>query len=177
MKKMFLLFVLFSLTFNGCLLFKTVSYEISITDELKGKSLVIIEDISTDAENDEELNNDRDFVFNYAAQSNEFIKDLESEGKKIVSRKLFLEGNKLNAMVTYEFDNITEAESIYYDPPYYFLNLSPEDSIISTNGQIFEYEDYKRILWDNSIRILKFKIFSEQTNRSGVKSLAPYFNK
>lgn len=165
----------FALT--GCILFKSVSYEITIINDLKGNSFVTIEDISSDAMTEEELKNDKEIVFDYAAESSDFIRDLENEGKKVVSRNLFVQGDKLNAIISYEFDDITLAESIQFDDPYYFLTLSPEDSIISTNGQVFVYDEYKRIVWDKSLKTLKFKIFSEDTGLPNVKSLAPYYKK
>lgn len=177
MKKYFLLIALLSFLLNGCIVFKTVSYEITLTNDLEGTAIVTIEDISSDAKNEEELENDKNIVFNYAASSNDFIKDLESEGKKIISRNLFVQEGKLNAIVSYEFDDITKAESIHFDDPYYFLTLSPEDSIISTNGQVFENDEYKRIVWDKSMKTLKFKIFSEKTDLPNIKSLAPHYKK
>jgi len=177
MKKLFILSFLAAFIFNGCIVFKSVSYEITITDDIKGTSLVTIEDLATDAATEEELNNDKQIVFEYALQSNVFLNDMDSEGKKIISRNLFVQENKLNALVSYEFDDITEVEQIQFDDPYYFLTLSPEDSIISTNGQIFISDDYKRIVWDKSIKTLKFKIFNKNTDKPGIKSLAPYYKK
>jgi len=177
MKKLFILSFLAAFIFNGCIVFKTVTYEITITDDIKGTSLVTIEDLATDAATEEELDNDKQIVFDYAHQSSEFLNDMDSEGKKIISRNLFVQENKLNALVSYEFDNITEVEQIQFDDPYYFLTLSPEDSIISTNGQVFISDDYKRIVWDKSIKTLKFKIFNENTDQPGIKSLAPYYKK
>jgi hypothetical protein len=177
MKKLFFLFAALALVLDGCIVFKSVSYEITLTDELKGSAFITIEDISSDALNENELNEDKDIVFNYAAQSNDFIKDMEAEGKKIISRNLYLQNDKLNAIISYEFDDITEIESIQFDDPYYFLTISPEDSIISTNGQIFVTEEYKRIVWDKSFKTLKFKMFSTNTDENGIKSLAPYFKK
>ncbi len=177
MKKLFIPILPVLFLFNGCIVFKSVSYEITVTDDIKGSCFVTIEDISTDSKTDEELKNDIEIVFDYAAKSSDFKRDLENEGKRVVSRNLFVQGDKLNAIVSYEFDDITKVESIQFDDPYYYLNLSPEDSIISTNGQIFEYEEYKRIVWDKSLKTLKFKMFSEETERSDVKSLAPYYKK
>lgn len=178
MKKLFLFFMVsFAFVFNGCIIFKSVSYEVTIIDDLKGSSFVTIDDICSDAKNEEELKNDKEIVFDYAAESSDFIRDLENEGKKIVSRNLFVQGDKLNAIISYEFDDISKAESIQFDDPYYFLTLSPEDSIISTNGQIFVYDEYKRIVWDKSLKTLKFKMFSEDTKLPNIKSLAPYYKK
>jgi hypothetical protein len=177
MKKLFYLAVLSFFFFNGCIVFKSVSYEITITEDIKGSSLVTIEDLSTDAATEEDLDNDKQIIFDYAYQSNEFLNDMNNEGKKIISRNLFVQENKLNALISYEFDNITDVEQIQFDDPYYFLTLSPEDSIISTNGQIFISDEYKRIVWDKSIKTLKFKIFNEDTDKPGIKSLAPYYKK
>jgi hypothetical protein len=172
---LFALIAIFGL--NGCIVFKSVSYEISLSGDISGNSLVIIEDISSDAQNEEDFNNDIQFVFDYAQVSSQFIDDMNNEGKKIISRKLFIQDGKLNALVSYEFDYITLIESIYFDDPYYYLNLAPEDSIISTNGQIFSYDDFKRIVWDKSMKTLNFHIFSENTDNPNIKSLAPFYKK
>ncbi|AFH50324.1 Hypothetical protein IALB_2621 [Ignavibacterium album JCM 16511] len=176
MKKNFLL-ILTSLFLNGCVLFNTVSYEITMRTETSGSALVRIYDICTDASNEEEEMNDVNNVFDYAAKSSQFIADQEIEGKKITNRKLFVEGNQLNGMLSFDFDDINKVEGIQFDDPYYYLTLNPEDSVVSTNGQLFEYDNYKRIVWDKSIRVLKFTMFSEDTDKPGLKKMSVYFNK
>ncbi|MGQ9798429.1 MAG: hypothetical protein ACUVRG_03920 [Ignavibacterium sp.] len=175
MKKFIWVFAL-SFLLNGCVLFNTVSYEITMRTETSGSALVIINDISTDANNEEEEQNDINNLFDYALKSSQFITDMESEGKKITNRKLFVEGNKLNAMLSFDFDDLSKVEGIQFDDPYYYLTLGAEDSVVSTNGQLFEYDHYKRIVWDKSIKVLKFTMFSEDTNRKGVKSMSSYYN-
>lgn len=175
--KKFFLFILTSLFLNGCVLFNTVSYEITMRTETSGSALVRIYDICTDASNEEEEINDVNNVFDYAAKSSQFITDQESEGKKITNRKLFVEGNQLNGMLSFDFDDINKVEGIQFDDPYYYLTLNPEDSVVSTNGQLFEYDNYKRIVWDKSIRVLKFTMFSEDTDKPGLKKMSIYFNK
>lgn len=176
MKKYFLL-ILTSLLLNGCVLFNTVSYEITMRTETSGSALVRIYDICTDASNEEEEMNDVNNVFDYAAKSSQFITDQESEGKKITNRKLFVEGSQLNGMLSFDFDDINKVEGIQFEDPYYYLTLNPEDSVVSTNGQLFEYDNYKRIVWDKSIRVLKFTMFSENTDKPGLKKMSVYFNK
>lgn len=176
MKKYFLL-ILTSLFLNGCVLFNTVSYEITMRTETSGSALVRIYDICTDASNEEEEMNDVNNVFDYAAKSAQFIIDQESEGKKITNRKLFVEGSQLNGMLSFDFDDINKVEGIQFEDPYYYLTLNPEDSVVSTNGQLFEYDNYKRIVWDKSIRVLKFTMFSEDTDKPGLKKMSVYFNK
>lgn len=175
MKNSILMLPLFFLL-NGCVLFNTVSYEITRRTETSGSALVIINDISTDANNEEEEQNDVNIIFDYALKSTQFITDMESEGKKITNRKLFVEGNKLNAMISFDFDDLSKVEGIQFDDPYYYLTLAAEDSVVSTNGQLFEYNEYKRIVWDKSIKVLKFTMFSDNTNRKDVKSMSSYYN-
>ncbi len=172
-KYILLLFTTFSL--SGCVLFNTVSYEITMRTENSGSALVIIRDICTDASDEEEEMNDVNGVFEYAAKSSQFITEMEADGKKITNRKLFVEENKLNGMISYDFDDITKVEGIQFDDPYYYLTLSPEDSVISTNGQLFEYENYKRIVWDKSIRVLKFTMFGEDTDKPKIRKMSAYY--
>lgn len=172
-----ILVLLITFLMNGCVLFNSVSYEITMKTESSGSALVFIKDICTDAANEEEEMNDVNNVFDYAAKSSQFITDQESEGKKITSRKLFVESNRLNGILSFDFDDINKVEGIQFEDPYYYLTLSPEDSVISTNGQLFEYDHYKRIVWDKSIRVLKFTMFSEDTDRPGIKKMSDYFNK
>lgn len=176
MKKIILLLII-SFSLNGCVLFNTVSYEITMRTETSGSAMVMIKDICTDATNEEEEMNDVNNVFDYAAKSSQFITDQEDEGKKITNRKLFVEGNQLNGMLSFDFEDINKVEGIQFDDPYYYLTLSPEDSVVSTNGQLFEYENYKRIVWDKSIKVLKFTMFSEDTDKPGIKKMSVYFNK
>lgn len=177
MKIFFIVLILIAFFLNGCIVFKSVSYEITLTEQTKGSSVVTIEDICTDAKSEEELIADKELVFDFITVSADFIEELGNQGKKVISRNLFVKENKLNGIINYQFDNITEAESIEFEDPYYYLTLSPQDSIISTNGQIFKYEEYQRIVWDKSIKTLKFKIFSEDTEQPNIKSLVDYYKK
>jgi hypothetical protein len=176
MKKYFLV-LLSSVLLNGCVIFNTVSYEITMRTDKSGSALVKINDICTDAANEEEEMNDVNNVFDYGAKSLQFIKDQETDGKKITNRKLFVEGNNLNALISFDFDDISSIEGIQFEDPYYYLTLNPEDSVISTNGHLFEYDNYKRIVWDKSIKVLKFTMFSEDTDKPGIKKMSDYYNK
>jgi hypothetical protein len=64
-----------------------------------------------------------------------------------------------------------------FDDPYYYLTVAAEDSIVSSNGQITKTAEYQRIVWDKSITTLKFKMYSDDTNKDGLKTLAPYYLK
>lgn len=102
---------------------------------------------------------------------------MKAEGKYIISRTVEVKDDKLNATVKYKFDDVGEVENMQYEEPYYFLTILPTDSIISTNGQINKTKDYQRIIWDKSIKVLKFKMFGDDTNREGLTSLAKFYEK
>ncbi|MBE0551847.1 MAG: hypothetical protein IH619_05660 [Ignavibacterium sp.] len=162
---------------TGCIVFHSVSYEVNVNEDGTGTALVTIEDLNTDATTKEMIDEDVKSILEYGLKSTEFVDGMNAEGKKIVSRNLFVEKEKLNALISYEFNEISKVEGMQFEDPYYYLTIPPEDSIISTNGQITRTNEYKRIVWDESIKTLKFKMYSDDTSRDGLTSLAPYFLK
>ncbi len=178
MKKLFYLTSLLLITqVTGCIVFHSVSYEVNVNDDGTGTALLTIEDINSDGTTKEAIDEDVKNIMEYALTSKEFIDGLEAEGKSKVSRNIFIEKEKLNATVSYWFVEISRVEGMQFEDPYYYLTIPVEDSIISTNGQITKTSEYKRIVWDKSIKTLKFKMYSDDTNRAGLTSLAPYYLK
>ncbi len=178
MKKIFYTLTVFVvLQFTGCIVFNNVSYEVTVNEDGTGKALLTIEDINTDATSEEAILEDVKNVLEYGLKSNEWLEGMKAEGKKVVSRNVVVEKGKLNAIISFEFDDLSKVEGMQFEDPYYYLTIPPEDSIISTNGQISKTAEYQRIIWDKSIKTLKFKMFSDNTNREGLKSLAPYYLK
>ncbi len=175
LKIILLLILVFQL--SGCIVFHSVSYEVNVNDDGKGTALVTIADINTDATTEEALDQDVKSILEYGLKSQDFVNDRKGEGKIITSRNLVVENKKLNAILSYDFDDISKVEGMQSEDPYYYLTVAPDDSIISTNGQITRAADYQRIIWDKSIKTLKFKMFSDDTNKDGLKSLAPYYLK
>lgn len=178
MKKIiYVLSLLLILQLTGCIVFHSVSYEVNVNEDGTGTALVTIEDLNTDATTKEMIDEDVKSILEYGLKSTEFVDGMNAEGKKIVSRNLFVEKEKLNALISYEFNEISKVEGMQFEDPYYYLTIPPEDSIISANGQITRTNEYKRIVWDKSIKTLKFKMYSDDTSRDGLTSLAPYFLK
>lgn len=178
MKKLVYFFSIIILTqLTGCIVFNSVSYEVTINEDGTGSSLVMIEDLKTDATTKESLDEDIKSILQYGLKSADFVKDREGEGKKITSRNLVVEKGKLNAIVRYNFDDVSKVEGMQFDEPYYYLTVQPEDSIISTNGLVTKTAEYQRIVWDKSITTLKFKMYSDNTSKEGLKSLVPYYLK
>jgi hypothetical protein len=162
---------------TGCIVFHSVSYEVSVNDDETGTALVTIEDLNTDAITKEMIDEDVKSILEYGLKSSEFAEGMKAEGKTITSRNVMVEKEKLNAIILYEFSEISKVEGLQFDDPYYYLTIPVEDSIISTNGQITKTPEYQRIVWDKSIKTLKFKMYSDDTNREGLTSLAPYYLK
>lgn len=173
----FILLLLIAFQLSGCIVFHSVSYEVNVNEDGKGSAIVTIDDINSDAQTKETLDEDINSILQYGLKSQDFINDNKSQGKKITSRNLVVENGKLNAIVSYDFDSVSTVEGIQFDDPYYYLTLAPDDSIMSTNGQITRTADYQRIIWDKSMKTLKFKMFSDDTNKEGLKSFSPYYLK
>lgn len=169
------MFLTFQLT--GCIVFRSVAYEINVKEDGTGIANLIIEDINSDATSKEALDEDIKNIMEYALKSQEFLEGMQAEGKKTASRDIYVVDGKLNASLSYSFVEISRVEGMQFEDPYYYLTIPVGDSIISTNGQVTRTEEYQRIIWDKSIKTIKFKMFSDNTNREGLTSLAPYYQK
>jgi len=159
---------------HSCLIFHTVSYEVNLDDEKSGTVTLQVVDIKSDATNVSELEEDKNQLFNFILKSDEFIRQMKDEGKNISDRQLFVSEGKLNGSLVYTFSDISKVEGIQYQEPFYFLTLGLEDSIISTNGEIVVSEGLKRIMWDNSIKKLKFEMFSADVESDNLVDLSKY---
>jgi hypothetical protein len=169
-------FFLLAAAMQGCLIFHTVAYEINLKDENSGTVKMEVTDIRSDAMNSSELEEDKLQLFNFLLKSDDFIEQMKAEGKYITDRQLVASAEKLNGRVEYSFDDISKVEGIVYQEPFYYITLNPEDSVISTNGEVIVSEEYKRIMWDNSMKVLKFKMFSADVENSNLVKLAQYLD-
>jgi hypothetical protein len=159
---------------QGCLLFHSVSYEVNLDDEKSGTVTMQVTDIRSDAMNTSELEEDKKQLFQDLLRSDDFVMQMRDEGKNILDRKLFISDGKLNGKVKYSFDDISKVEGIVYQEPFYFITIPLEDSIVSTNGEIIISEGHKRIMWDNSIKTLKFEMFSADVENGSLVELTKY---
>jgi len=176
-KTIFIISIIILTQLTGCIVFHSVSYEVTVNEDGTGTALLTIGDINTDATSKEAIDEDVKSILDHGLKSQTFVNDMLSEGKRITSRNVVVEKEKLNAIVKYDFTEITRVEGMQFDDPYYYLTVPVEDSIISTNGQVTKTAEYQRIVWDKSIKTLKFKMYSDDTNREGLTSLAPYYLK
>jgi len=174
-KILFIIHLIFTLSLTGCLTFNTISYEVHLSPDGDGTVNVFVNDIRSDAFNQKELDEDKKNLFDFLLKSDSFLQQMKAEGKSITKRELKIEDGKLNGKVEYSFNEINSVEGIVYESPYYFLTVAPSDSILSTNGQVMVSDDYKRIVWDNSIKVLKFKMFVSQTEESSLTSMAQFY--
>ena len=169
----FLFFILILLSNTGCLIFNKISYEMVLNDDKSGTATLNISDITSDATDDEAFSQDTSGLFSFMLKSDEFIEEMKKEGRYITSRKLLLNGYNLNAEVKFDFVNIVGVENIAHEDGFYYLTLELADSIISTNGEIIKSKDFKRILWDDTQKVLKFAMFSAETD--AYRKLSAYY--
>ncbi len=163
--------------FYGCLTFHKVSYDVSLKSPTGGSVVVTMYDIRSTAKTNTELQQDKTNLFDYMLKSKEFLTAQKKQGKDIVSRKLFLENEKLDGQGKYNFTNINNVEGILYDGGFHYLNLNLSDSVISTNGEIVKSSKFKRIMWDSTFKNLKFTMLGNSfSSSSDFKSMAPYYN-
>lgn len=172
-----LIFVLISVLISapGCLVFEKISYEIKINDDKSGSAKIYITNIVSDATDSEAFKQDTSALFTFMLKSNEFIEDMKNQGRLITKRNLILNGDNLDAEAEYNFSNIVGIENIMYEDGFYYLTIDLADSVISTNGEIIKSKNYKRILWDENQKILRFAIYSGETD--AYRKLAPYYKK
>jgi len=166
--------LLLSVSLQGCLVFNTVSYEVKLEGENSGSVNLLVNDIRSDAINVSELEEDKNQLFNFIWKSDDFVQQMKEEGKLVTDRQLYVLNGKLIGNLSYNFNDITTVEGIQYQDPFYFLTLSPEDSIVSTNGEVIKSEGLKRIMWDNSIKTLKFEMFSADVQSGSLVELSQY---
>lgn len=178
MRKIFYLGLIILITqITGCIVFNNVSYEVTVNEDGSGTAILVIEDLKTDAITTEAMDEDVKSILEHGLKSQQFVEEMKTEGKKITVRNVVVNNEKLNAIVSYEFEDISRVEGMQFEDPYYYLTIPVEDSIISTNGQVTKTTEYQRIVWDKSIKTLKFKMYSDDTNREGLTSLAKFYQK
>ena len=175
-KKILILFFFLTLL-QGCLVFNSVSYQVDLTDTNSGTVSMNVKDIRSDAMDASELEKDKKQLFQDMLKSEDFVNQLKDQGRNILSRNLYVDSGKLNGSVEYSFKDISSVENFVYQDPFYYVTLNPADSIISTNGEVVVSKDYKRIMWDKSVKTLKFEMFSTDTDNSNLVELVQYFDK
>lgn len=179
MKKIFpvLILAFLVLSINGCLVPEKISYTIKLETPTSGLVTMQFYNIKSNATTDEEFNEDRENLFNNITKSDKLLAQLKGEGKEVVERNLFLDNDKLNGKAEYRFNDIQKVEGIRFEDGFYYLTLALDDSVVSTNGQVIKSRNYKRILWDKSIKVLKFEMYSSGFNDKQFRALAPYYKK
>ncbi len=161
-------------SFEGCLIFNKISYNIK-TDGKAGTAEVYFYDIRSNADDPSEFEEDKNNLFSYMWKSSEFMENMRKEGKEILHRELYLSNDTLNAKVIFRFTDIRNAENIILEDNFYYLTLPLADSVISTNGEIIESQQYKRILWDNNFSNLKFEILGFSFDEERYRPLGYHF--
>lgn len=182
MKKLNIYFVSFitllalPILLNGCIIFHKVSYDIKLDTPISGTVTVTAFDLRSNAKTNEEFEDDKKNLFDFMLKSKKFVQEQKKVGKNIISRKIFLKNKELIGEGIYKFNTINAVEGIQYEGGFHYLNLAPDDSVMDTNGEVINSKGYKRIMWDNSIKELKFTMFSFSFDKDKYRELAPFYN-
>jgi len=161
---------------QGCIVFNTVSYEVKLNDDRTGRVNLQVNDIKSDASNVSELEEDKNQLFNFMLNSDDFIEQMKQEGKFIIDRQLYLEDDELNGKLSFDFNDISTVEGMQYQAPFYFLTLGLSDSVVSTNGEVIYSAGLKRIMWDSSMTTLNFEMFSTDAEEENLVDLKKYLD-
>lgn len=175
MKKQFLIIFISILFLPGCLTFHRISYQLTLKDEFSGTGIIKVYDIRSDAETDAEFEDDKKTLFKFILNSEQFLTEMNNEGKNISSRKLYKEDNLLNGETLFSFNDIRQVEGISFEDGFYFITMELEDSIYYTNGEIIFSDEFKRIVWDQNIETLIFEMVATDYDDMYYKDLAPYY--
>ncbi len=167
----------FLFSFNGCLIFHKINYEVHLNTPEKGYVIITAYDLRSDAETDADFEKDKTNLFDFMLNSKEFINQQKAQGKDIYSRKLFVKNNILIGQAEYRFDSTDAVENIKYEDGFHYLNLTLDDSVLSTNGVIVKSKDFKRIIWGKDVKILNFEMFSQSFQGNPYRPLAPFYKK
>ena len=153
-----------------------MSYTINIDKDTTGTATIVVSDIRSDATKGPDLDSDKKNLFDYIYRSPEFLNQMKNEGKNFTRRELFARGDTLIGKAEFSFRSIFSVEKIRYESGFYYLTLSLDDSVLSTNGQIIYSKDHKRILWDNSFKQLKFEMLGYTFKKDEYTLLTPFLN-
>lgn len=153
-----------------------MSYTINITKDTTGTGTVVVTDIRSDAAKGPDLETDKKNLFEYIYKSPDFINQMEDEGKNLTYRNLYVHGDTLIGKAEFSFNSIFNIEKIKYEDGFYFLTLTLDDSVLTTNGQIIYSKDHKRILWDKSFKVLTFEMLGFPFKKDEYTGLSPFLN-
>ncbi len=167
--------IIMAALFAGCLVPEKIFYTVKLDDQNKGIVTMQFYNIKSNAESDKEFQEDKENLFDYILKSSKLIVQLKGEGKDVISRELYVDGDRLNGKAEYRFTDINKVEGIRFEDGFYYLTLALDDSVISTNGQIIKSKEYKRILWDKSFKTLKFEMYSSGFDEQKFKALASFY--
>lgn len=172
MKHLILLMFAAPLFFSGCLVGHKIVYEINVNKDMPGTATVHYVNIRSDAVNDQEFEEDKKNLFEYMLKSDQFIKDRKTEGFEITSRELYLDDSKLNGKVNFNYNKLGDVEGLAYEDGFFFVTMALDDSVLATNGEVIKSATYKRIIWDQSIKPLRFEILIEPTANTKLRPMA-----
>jgi len=141
------LLLLLPFLFTGCLTFKTVEYDLTITKDLSPKGKVIFRGIGSDVVDSDQRKLDLEGLYDYGLKSQDFVKDRKAEGKTVTGRKLYLKDDLLVAEIEFTVKHVGEIEGFYINDSYIYIDVDKDSELNAANGEVNSYGGGKQVLW------------------------------
>lgn len=141
----------------GCLLIRTTEHRIKLNDNGSGEALMRLVDIRSDGATDSARI--RDYGVMMSSAEKEGIQAFEKEGRKVISTQFQVNGDTLNAEISYTFPRIDAVEGLKQKGDELFVVVNEGREILRTNGKIKSWEHNSlRIVWPRTAKRLMFQI-------------------
>ena len=141
----------------GCLLVRITDHRIKINDDGSGDAVLRLIDIRSDGTTDSALVNDCERLRSSLGKAENV--EFEREGRKVVDKRLYVEGDTLIGEISYKFPNLDGIYGLHVTRDKFFI-LVPEDrEVLRSNGKIEPWtHNSTRIVWDSNAKRLMFQI-------------------
>ncbi len=141
----------------GCVTDTAVQHLIRVNPDGSGIAVIIFLDLRSDAVSDSAYAEDLNLLLDFLAH--EKISEFEKNGKKILKKELYLDGDSLSLRVEYEFRDLRSIDGIRITDDEIFFVVNKSKRILRTNGKIKnDSGDGKRLVWKTGTRQISYSI-------------------
>lgn len=141
----------------GCVTVTAVQHLIRVNPDGSGIAVITFLDLRSDAVSDSAYAEDLNLLLDFLAQ--EKISEFEKDGKRILRKELYLDGDSLSLRVEYEFRDLHSIEGIRITDDEIFFVVDKSKRILRTNGKIKnDSGGGKRLVWKTGARQISYSI-------------------
>jgi hypothetical protein len=145
------------LLLDGCLFVRETEHRIKLNDEGGGEAMVRLVDIRSDGETDSAVTADMNDLL--ASFQGEVLKEFERKGRKLVGKRLTVQGDTLNAEFQYTFGSLASVEGLMVSAQELAIIVSEEREIVRTNGSVQAWHrNATKISWPRDAERLMYRV-------------------